>query len=80
MGLSSIRSLLVALAAVSVAAESPFDTYKETKRLPATCPDGYTSGSDTALFTVPYTYAQVLSVIGSFKNITWLVPSKAWPC
>lgn len=71
MGLSSIRTLLVALAAISVAAESPFDTYKETKRLPATCPEGYTAGSDTALFTVPYTYSKVLSVIGDFKNLTW---------
>lgn len=33
--------------------------------------DGFYPGNDTVIFTVPYTYSQVMSVIGSFKNLTW---------
>jgi hypothetical protein len=36
-----------------------------------TCIDGYSPGNDTVIFTTPYTYAQVMSIIGSFRNITW---------
>ena len=35
------------------------------------CDDGYFPGTDTVIFTTPYTYQQVMSIIGSFKNITW---------
>ena len=35
------------------------------------CMSGYTPGTDTVLFTTPYTYQQVMSIIGSFKNLTW---------
>ena len=70
---SSIRVLAVALATVSAVAQDPFTTYNQTKRLPVGCVDGYTAGSDTVLYTVPYTYTQVLSIIGSFKNLTWYV-------
>ncbi|KAK5149352.1 hypothetical protein LTR04_007168, partial [Oleoguttula sp. CCFEE 6159] len=31
----------------------------------------YTAGSDTVIFTTPYTYAQVMSIIGSYQNLTW---------
>lgn len=33
--------------------------------------DGYFPGIDTVIYTTPYTYAQVMSIIGSFRNITW---------
>lgn len=33
--------------------------------VPSTCIDGYMPGTDVALYTVPYTYDQVLSIIGS---------------
>jgi hypothetical protein len=36
-----------------------------------TCIDGYYHGNVTVIFTTPYTYAQVISIIGSFRNITW---------
>lgn len=39
--------------------------------VPTTCEGDLTAGTDTALFTVPYTYAQVLSIIGSYQNLTW---------
>ena len=29
------------------------------------------AGTDEAIVTVPYTYDQVMSVIGSYKNLTW---------
>ena len=35
------------------------------------CMSGYGPGTDTVLFTTPYTYQQVMSIIGSFKNLTW---------
>jgi hypothetical protein len=36
-----------------------------------TCIAGYSPGNDTVIFTTPYTYAQVISIIGDYKNITW---------
>jgi hypothetical protein len=35
------------------------------------CAAGYFPGSDTVLYTVPYTYTQVLSIIGNYTNLTW---------
>lgn len=39
--------------------------------VPTTCTDGFSAGTDTVIFTVPYTYNQVISIIGSYKNLTW---------
>lgn len=39
--------------------------------VPAICTPGFTPGSDTVLYTTPYTYSAVLSIIGSYKNLTW---------
>lgn len=39
--------------------------------VPSTCIGNTTAGHDEVLFTVPYTYAQVLTIIGSFKNLTY---------
>jgi hypothetical protein len=38
---------------------------------PNGCTTGYYPGSDTVLYTVPYTYDQVLSIIGNYTNLTW---------
>ena len=64
---------LLILATIQVAAQdaSPFITFNHTGRLPDGCAVGYFPGTDTVLYTVPYTYVQVLSIIGSFKNLTW---------
>jgi hypothetical protein len=35
------------------------------------CAAGYFPGSDTVLYSVPYTYSQVLSIIGNYTNLTW---------
>ncbi|KAI4156955.1 MAG: hypothetical protein L6R39_000865 [Caloplaca ligustica] len=48
-----------------------FHIYNGTHRLPAGCLPGYTAARDVVLYNVPYTYTQVLSIIGSFANITW---------
>ncbi|KAL8662511.1 MAG: hypothetical protein Q9202_004656 [Teloschistes flavicans] len=48
-----------------------FAIFNSTGRLPDGCINGYTAGHDEYLYTVPYTYDQVLSIIGSFANITW---------
>lgn len=39
--------------------------------VPSTCTAPYEAGTDTVLFTVPYTYDQVLSIIGDYGNLTW---------
>ncbi|EME38369.1 hypothetical protein DOTSEDRAFT_75795 [Dothistroma septosporum NZE10] len=38
--------------------------------VPTTC-GNYTAGSDEVLYTVPYTYDQVISIIGNYSNLTW---------
>ena len=38
---------------------------------PNGCNDGLSPGRDEVIFTVPHTYAQVMSIIGDYKNITW---------
>lgn len=35
------------------------------------CDDGFFPGTDTVIFTTPYSYQQVMSIIGDYKNITW---------
>ncbi|KAG4436768.1 hypothetical protein IFR05_007743 [Cadophora sp. M221] len=35
------------------------------------CNDGFFPGTDTVIFTTPYTYAQVMSIIGDYQNLTW---------
>lgn len=35
------------------------------------CNGGYYPGTDTVIFTVPYTYSQILSIIGNYSNLTW---------
>lgn len=67
----SIFSLLFAVLVTAAQDPSPFSIFNQTGRLPNGCVDGYSAGSDTVLYTVPYTYSKVLSVIGSYKNLTW---------
>ncbi|CZT01373.1 uncharacterized protein RAG0_09042 [Rhynchosporium agropyri] len=35
------------------------------------CPEGFYPGTDTVIYTTPYTYAQVMSIIGDYQNLTW---------
>ncbi|RDI81044.1 hypothetical protein Vi05172_g9012 [Venturia inaequalis] len=35
------------------------------------CAAGYYPSTDTVLYTLPYTYPQVLSIIGNYTNLTW---------
>ncbi|KAL9076363.1 MAG: hypothetical protein Q9161_001079 [Pseudevernia consocians] len=67
----SIVSLSLAVLGTAAQDSSPFSIFNQTGRLPDGCVDGYSAGSDTALYTVPYTYSKVLSIIGSYKNLTW---------
>lgn len=53
------------------AGRSAFTVFNSTGRLPPACSEGYSAGLDEVLYNVPYTYPQVLSIIGSFANITW---------
>lgn len=39
--------------------------------VPTTCTGNFSSGIDEVLFTVPYTYTEVLSIIGNYSNLTW---------
>lgn len=38
---------------------------------PNGCSYGFYPGTDTVIFTVPYTYAQVMSIIGDYQYLTW---------
>ncbi len=35
------------------------------------CAEGFYPGTDTVIYISPYTYSQVMSIIGSFRNLTW---------
>ncbi|KAL8787029.1 MAG: hypothetical protein Q9213_002465 [Squamulea squamosa] len=59
------------LSTAAQAGLSAFTIYNDTGRLPSGCIADYSSAHDEVLYTVPYTYPQVLSIIGSFANITW---------
>lgn len=71
MKTASLLSLSLITIGVVAQDASPFAIFNQTGRLPDGCIDGYSAGTDTVLYTVPYTYSQVLSIIGSYKNLTW---------
>ncbi|KAF6235653.1 hypothetical protein HO173_006336 [Letharia columbiana] len=71
MKTQSILSIALAVLGTAAQDSSPFSIFNQTGRLPDGCIDGYFAGSDTVLYTVPYTYSKVLSIIGSYKNLTW---------
>lgn len=56
------RFAVLALAALSCA---------QHVTVPMTCEAPYMAGTDEVIYTVPYTYQQVMSIIGSYKNLTW---------
>lgn len=35
------------------------------------CNYGFQPGTDTVILTIPYTYAQAMSIIGDYGNLTW---------
>lgn len=35
------------------------------------CSAGFFPGRDEVIFTTPYTYAEVMSIIGDYQNLTW---------
>lgn len=39
--------------------------------LATSCDAGYYPGYDEVVMTLPYTYQEVMSIIGAFRNITW---------
>ena len=57
-------TLLPVIAAAGIAAQNNASS-------PNGCNDGFYPGTDTVIFTVPYTYAQVMSIIGDYQNLTW---------
>ncbi|WPG97679.1 Hypothetical protein R9X50_00045900 [Acrodontium crateriforme] len=70
-------ALLLAVSAVSAqTGVNPDITIPATDgSLPAPgsngCAEGYFPSTDTVIFTVPYTYKEVLSIIGNYTNLTW---------
>jgi hypothetical protein len=57
-------TLLPVLAAAGIAAQNNASSANG-------CNDGFYPGTDTVIFTVPYTYTQVMSIIGDYQNLTW---------
>ena len=66
LSLTLLLPLLVPMTRAQQAGPEAFSIFNSTGRLPDGCIDGYSAGRDEYLYTVPYTYAQVLSIIGSF--------------
>ena len=61
---SALISAVLFAAASGVLAQNNAST-------PNGCNAGFYPGADTVLYNVAYTFPQVLSIIGDFKNITW---------
>jgi hypothetical protein len=57
-------TLLPVIAAAGIAAQNNASSANG-------CNDGFYPGTDTVIFTVPYTYTQVMSIIGDYQNLTW---------
>jgi len=62
MKLSTLATLLTCISTSVIA---------QNVTVPDHCTAGFGAGTDIALVTLPYTYTQVLSIIGSYKNLTW---------
>lgn len=39
--------------------------------VPPTCTNGTSQANDVVLYMIPYPYASVMSIIGSYQNLTW---------
>ncbi|KAF7198485.1 hypothetical protein HII31_00224 [Pseudocercospora fuligena] len=61
---------LAALVATSAAQNMTMSNSAVTY-VPRTCTGNYTQGRDEVYYTVPYTYDQVMSIIGNYSNLTW---------
>lgn len=62
MKIAGVLSAVVAAAGVAA---------QHNASSPNGCNYGFQPGTDTVIFTTPYTYAQVMSIIGDFGNLTW---------
>lgn len=63
--LTTLLTTLLLLATTTFAHDT------KVTHVPKTCTGAYHPGRDEVYYTVPYTYTQVLSIISSFKNLTW---------
>ncbi|USW58459.1 hypothetical protein Slin15195_G117780 [Septoria linicola] len=46
-------------------------TLAQNVTVPSTCEGNFTAGTNEVLYTLPYSYDQVLSIIGNYSNLTW---------
>lgn len=59
----NLSTLLPVIAAAGIAAQNNASSANG-------CNDGFYPSTDTVIFTVPYTYSQVMSIIGDYQNLT----------
>ncbi|KAK4547126.1 hypothetical protein LTR36_001347 [Oleoguttula mirabilis] len=71
LSLNTLAFLMTAATSVAQTVTIPATTGSLPPAGPNGCAAGYYPGTDTVLYTVPYTYQQVLSVIGNYTNLTW---------
>ena len=57
--------------ALSIASFIASTTLAQHVTVPTSCTGNFTAGTDEVLYTIPYTYDQAMSIIGSYKNLTW---------
>jgi len=55
---------------LSIASRAAAITAQTNASTASGCNDGFHPGADTVIFTVPYKYAQVMSIIGAYQNLT----------
>lgn len=49
----------------------PGSKHQKYVHVPSKCIGDFKAGHDQVLYTIPYSYAQVLGVIGDFQDLTW---------
>ncbi|CAK4033093.1 Hypothetical predicted protein [Lecanosticta acicola] len=67
----AVFSALSAALLVAVQAQNIYTFNDNTITVPSVCEAGFDYGFDQVLLTIPYSYSEVISVVGNYGNITW---------
>lgn len=68
--LNAIAALSASLVA-GASAQNIYTFNNNTIEVPSACDAGYNYGYDEVLLTIPYTYAEVMGVVGNYGSIAW---------
>lgn len=73
MHFASLNAATAVSAALVVgsAAQNIYTFNNNTIEVPSVCDAGYNYGYDEVLLTIPYTYSEVMGVVGNYGSIAW---------